>query len=145
MTKMQSARVNDRMIIAVSIKRKTLKMVSWVPITVIGNGTGEGLWRSRGWGQTILGAGLGEHHHTFSSIFDAFLSRNLNLNIIKMASPPDPALLLPPTVTTLSCAFLAQNCFNCFRNRTKVTTANVLLLLLPRFFAYFSLQTLQLL
>jgi len=38
MTKMQSARVSDRVVIAVSIKRRTLKMVSWEPIIAVGDG-----------------------------------------------------------------------------------------------------------
>jgi len=58
-----------------------------------------------------------------------------------MAPPPDHALLFPPTVTTLLCAFLVQNSYNCFQNKTKVTRANVLLWFLPLFCAYFSLQT----
>jgi len=62
-----------------------------------------------------------------------------------MAQPPDPALLFPHTVTTLSCAFLALNSFHCSQNRTKVTKENGLHLLLTRFCVYFSLQALQLL
>jgi len=41
-------------------------MVSWVPI--IAAGAGKGQWRRKGWGQMILGEGLGAHQHAFSSI-----------------------------------------------------------------------------
>jgi len=40
MTKMQSVRVSDRMVIAVSKKEDYLKMVSWVPIIAVGDGEG---------------------------------------------------------------------------------------------------------
>jgi len=44
-------------------------MVSWVPIITAGDG--EEQWRSKGWGQTILGAGLG----VINTLFHPFLTR----------------------------------------------------------------------
>jgi len=50
----------------------------------------------------------------------------------KNGSALRPRVVTPSYFYNLSCAFLALNLFNCFRNRTKITRANVLLLLLPR-------------
>jgi len=54
-------------------------MVSWVPIIAVGDGA----MAYKEWGQMILGAGLGEHQYTFSSIFNVFLSGNLDQNMYK--------------------------------------------------------------
>jgi len=47
------------------------------------------------------------------------------------------------TDLALSDAFLVLSIFYPFNKMTEVTTANFLLLLLPRFCVYFSIQTLQ--
>jgi len=115
------------------------------------------------WGLTILERRPWGHiNNFFQPMIDAFLSRNLTKICLKYvffgksyksrrsveavghrrlgASLPVPALLLLPTVTTLSNASLALNAFYCDRKRTKVTTANVKHLLLPRVCANFSLH-----
>jgi len=48
-------------------------MVSWM--SIIGIGDREGQWYSKGGGGIRFCAGLWAHQHTFSSIFNAFLSR----------------------------------------------------------------------
>jgi len=70
MTKMQSAKVSDRVVIAVSIKRRTMKNG-----IILGADHSRRRWgggNSKGRGQTILGTGVWAHQHTFSSIFNAF-------------------------------------------------------------------------
>jgi len=56
--------------------------------------------------------------------------------------PQTSALLLPPTITTLSSSFLVINAFYSSQKKNQVTTANVLPLLLPYFCTYFLIQTL---
>jgi len=48
-----------------------------------------------GRGQTILGASLGAHQHTFSSIFNVFLSRNLDQSMYNNGSDPRPCIVTP--------------------------------------------------
>jgi len=78
---MQSARVNDRVFIAVSIKRGTLKMLSWVLIIDVRDGEGAVAWQGvgaddlecRSWGASTY----------FFIHFNAFLSKNLDQNMYK--------------------------------------------------------------
>jgi len=56
--------------------------------------------------------------------------------------PQTPALLLPPTITTVKFVSTVKRIL--FRSiKNQVTTANVLPLLLPHFFTYFLIQTLS--
>jgi len=65
-----------------------------------------------------------------------FVSRSWGLR------PQTLAFLLSTNITSLSSSFLALNAFYYPKKKNKITTANVLFLLLTHFCTYFSLQTL---
>jgi len=56
--------------------------------------------------------------------------------------PPTPAMKLLPTITALASSLLGVNAFYYPTKKNKIITVNVLFLLLPPLFTYFSLQTL---
>jgi len=72
------------------------------------------------------------------SIFKPLLNK-----ILVAYLPQTPAILLPPTITTLSSSLLSLNAFHYPSKKSRITPVNVLLLFLPHFSTYFSLQSLQ--
>jgi len=79
---------------------------------------------------------LRAHQHTFFGHLKRVLNRNLNQRMLKNAYlkkklPLDPRVV-PPTITPLSSLFLVLKCVLLSSKKDKITTVNVLLLLLPK-------------
>jgi len=99
---------------------------------------------------------LGAHQHTFCKHLKRVLSRNFDQSMFKNAyflnsasgapspnprllpaalRPQTPALLLSPTITSLSSSFLALNAFYYPKKRIEITTAVMLCFCFLRSFA----------